>query len=350
MPKQIARYLNLPNCKQYIGHCYRRTSAKLLTNSGANITTLTPRKRLGGWKSSTVAEGYIEDLVQNKNKLSNQLTETIKIRPNSPQPTTSREYPPWNPSFDEITESPTFTDIQNSQICKNVHKRTMVFQNDGAPQVRRHLDQTYHNRWIGRRGPIAWPPRSPDLNPIDFFIWGYFKEIVYAREASSEEELRAKIRDAETTISNISPNTRVRDLKQALSERGVKPQIMTWKGFRGFCYLHFFKSGPQKGEGDSAPAAVSMDSVLTALSQMSLGGSGGVAGEESADDKPRLLTVEPAPPRPQRDPHDNQPFGENYFIPAPGVSRWLAESADDKPHLLTVEPAPLRPQRTPHDN
>jgi hypothetical protein len=86
-------------------------------------------------------------------------------------------------------------------------RRTMVFQNDGAPchyatQVRRHLDQTYPNRWIGRRGPIAWPPRSPDLNPIDFFIWGYFKEITYAREASSEEELRTKIREAETTVKN----------------------------------------------------------------------------------------------------------------------------------------------------
>ncbi|CAH0401623.1 unnamed protein product [Chilo suppressalis] len=135
--------------------------------------------------------------------------------------------------------------------------------------------------------------------------------------------------DFSVKISNISPNTRVRDLKQALSERGVKPQIMTWKGFRGFCYLHFFKSGPQKGEGDSAPAAVSMDSVLTALSQMSLGGSGGVAGEESADDKPRLLTVEPAPPRPQRDPHDNQPSNAR----AAGE-----ESADDKARLLSEEP------------
>ncbi|KAJ0170837.1 hypothetical protein K1T71_013609 [Dendrolimus kikuchii] len=101
--------------------------------------------------------------------------------------------------------------------------------------------------------------------------------------------------DFSVKISNISPTTRVRDLKQALSERGVKPQIMVWKGFRGFCYLHFFKAGPQKGEGDSTPA-VNMDSVLTALAQMSVGGSGG-AGEEPVEEKPRLLTVEPAPPR-----------------------------------------------------
>ncbi|KAL0860946.1 hypothetical protein ABMA27_009478 [Loxostege sticticalis] len=103
--------------------------------------------------------------------------------------------------------------------------------------------------------------------------------------------------DFSVKISNISPNTRVRDLKQALSERGVKPQIMVWKGFRGFCYLHFFKSGPQKGEGDSSPAStINMDSVIAALAQMSVGGSG-AAGDEARDDKPRLLCVEPAPPR-----------------------------------------------------
>ncbi|XP_022827422.1 methenyltetrahydrofolate synthase domain-containing protein [Spodoptera litura] len=111
--------------------------------------------------------------------------------------------------------------------------------------------------------------------------------------------------DFSVKISNISPNTRVRDLKQALSERGVKPQIMVWKGFRGFCYLHFFKPSPQKGEGDSG-SSVSMESVLAALAQMSLGGSGGAAGggaapggaaDEPRDDKPRLLCVEPAPPR-----------------------------------------------------
>lgn len=79
--------------------------------------------------------------------------------------------------------------------------REMIFQNDGAPChyatiVRAHLDETYPDRWIGRGGPIAWPPRSPDLNPIDFFIWGYYKEIAYARESTNEEELRRKIHEA----------------------------------------------------------------------------------------------------------------------------------------------------------
>jgi hypothetical protein len=28
------------------------------------------------------------------------------------------------------------------------------------------LKNTYHDGWIGRGGPTAWPPRSPDLNPV----------------------------------------------------------------------------------------------------------------------------------------------------------------------------------------
>jgi hypothetical protein len=28
----------------------------------------------------------------------------------------------------------------------------------------------HHDRWMDRGGPIAWPPRSPDLNPLDFYL------------------------------------------------------------------------------------------------------------------------------------------------------------------------------------
>lgn len=61
--KEAAMYLNLERPEEYTGHCLRRTSATLLADSGADITTL---KRHGGWKSSNVAEGYIEDSLQNK--------------------------------------------------------------------------------------------------------------------------------------------------------------------------------------------------------------------------------------------------------------------------------------------
>jgi hypothetical protein len=38
--------------------------------------------------------------------------------------------------------------------------------------VRDVLSNTYRDRWIGRREPTAWPPRSPDLNPLDIYLRG----------------------------------------------------------------------------------------------------------------------------------------------------------------------------------
>lgn len=57
IPSIIANYLHLPNANLYTGHCIRRTSATMLSDSGASLTTV---KRHGGWKSTNVAEGYIE--------------------------------------------------------------------------------------------------------------------------------------------------------------------------------------------------------------------------------------------------------------------------------------------------
>jgi len=48
---------------------------------------------------------------------------------------------------------------------------------DGAPPhfscfVTEVLNERFPNAWIGRSGPIPWPPRSPDLSPLDFFPVG----------------------------------------------------------------------------------------------------------------------------------------------------------------------------------
>jgi hypothetical protein len=34
--------------------------------------------------------------------------------------------------------------------------------------VMQHFSDTFPNRWIGRGSTINWPPRSPDLTPLDF--------------------------------------------------------------------------------------------------------------------------------------------------------------------------------------
>lgn len=77
-------------------------------------------------------------------------------------------------------------------------RRVMWFQHDGAPahyvrDVRNYLDITFPNRWIGRGGPVAWPARSPDLSPLDFFFWGRLKALMYETPIESPEELVARL-------------------------------------------------------------------------------------------------------------------------------------------------------------
>ena len=67
--------------------------------------------------------------------------------------------------------------------------RDFIYQQDGAPphfhhDVRGYLSDTLPHRWIGRGSQddsplLPWPPRSPDLTPCDFFLWGYVKDHVF---------------------------------------------------------------------------------------------------------------------------------------------------------------------------
>lgn len=75
IPQTIAKYLQLPNPERYTGHTFRRTSATLLADSGADITCV---KRHGGWKSSSVAEGYLEDSIESKNRIARSIFSTEK--------------------------------------------------------------------------------------------------------------------------------------------------------------------------------------------------------------------------------------------------------------------------------
>lgn len=86
-------------------------------------------------------------------------------------------------------------------------RREMWFMHDGAPAhfsvlAREYLDENYENRWIGRGGPQSWPARSPDLNSLDFFLWGHLKSLVYSTPVNTVEELRNRIIGAFDTVRN----------------------------------------------------------------------------------------------------------------------------------------------------
>ena len=46
---------------------------------------------------------------------------------------------------------------------------------------------------ISNKSDIQWSPHSPDLNPPDFFLWGYLKDRVYANRPHTINDLKANI-------------------------------------------------------------------------------------------------------------------------------------------------------------
>jgi hypothetical protein len=52
---------------------------------------------------------------------------------------------------------------------------------------------TLLDRWTGPRGSVEHPPRSPRLNPPDFFLWGYLKDAVYSTKPATLRELQQEI-------------------------------------------------------------------------------------------------------------------------------------------------------------
>lgn len=78
---------------------------------------------------------------------------------------------------------------------------------DGAPahytlNVRRILYVAFEQNWIGRGGSVPWPARSPDLNPIDFQVWGHFKYLVYSVPVHDVDTLRHQIIESCEVIRN----------------------------------------------------------------------------------------------------------------------------------------------------
>ena len=76
-------------------------------------------------------------------------------------------------------------------IYKNGH---WVFQQDSAPAHKAKVTQAWcrHNL-PGFIDASEWPPSSPDLNPLDFCIWGYLESKVNEKRHPTLDSLRASV-------------------------------------------------------------------------------------------------------------------------------------------------------------
>ena len=59
---------------------------------------------------------------------------------------------------------------------------------------------TFGERVISRNGPVEWPPRSCDLTPLDFFLRGHIKSMVYANKPATLDDLKDNI---QREIANV---------------------------------------------------------------------------------------------------------------------------------------------------
>ena len=76
--------------------------------------------------------------------------------------------------------------------------KKLWFQQDGATphtavETRKLLSEKFEDRLISLKASHIWAPHSPDLSPLDFFLWGYAKDNVYKNKPTSISELKQEI-------------------------------------------------------------------------------------------------------------------------------------------------------------
>ncbi|GBO41004.1 hypothetical protein AVEN_8321-1, partial [Araneus ventricosus] len=54
---------------------------------------------------------------------------------------------------------------------------------------------------------MAWQPRSPDITPLDFHLWGYVKQHVYSERINGINHLKQRITDV---IHSVTPDVLTR--------------------------------------------------------------------------------------------------------------------------------------------
>lgn len=83
----------------------------------------------------------------------------------------------------------------------------MWFEQDAATchtaDVTIDLMETFGERVISGNGPVNWPPRSCSLMPLDYFLWGYVKALVFSNKPATLDQFVNNIR---AVIGDIQPD------------------------------------------------------------------------------------------------------------------------------------------------
>ena len=99
----------------------------------------------------------------------------------------------------------------------------MVGTGRGSPHrrivVRNRLHELFGNRIVALHEDIEWPPRSPDLTPCDFFLWGYLNDRVFKTPPTDIADLRRRI---EMETDELRQNQQM--IRRAVSNMLIRAQ------------------------------------------------------------------------------------------------------------------------------
>jgi len=77
------------------------------------------------------------------------------------------------------------------QLCDG----EFVFQQDGAPSHRVKLTVEFLQQNVPNFiEPSVWPPNSPDINPVDYAVWGALQQDVYRVPIVGLQDLKDRVR------------------------------------------------------------------------------------------------------------------------------------------------------------
>ena len=102
-----------------------------------------------------------------------------------------------NGRFTNVNQN-VYLDMLQTKMWPNLSKRRNLrhiwFMQDGATchttkKVIDWLMGSFDGRVISLKSPVVWPPQSPDLNPLDYFFWGYGLSFVERESPQTLDQL-----------------------------------------------------------------------------------------------------------------------------------------------------------------
>lgn len=106
--------------------------------------------------------------------------------------------------------------------------RTIFMQDGATPHIASSVKEVLQRRFgndriISRHFPTPWPPRSPDITPCDFWLWGFLKNVVYSAPLDTLADLKCRITQH---VHNISTDT----LQAAVENTVLRLHLLTENG------------------------------------------------------------------------------------------------------------------------